>query len=112
MGGTDRVGMIWAVMGCIVGVGISYTGVWVQSLMTATSMLVLINANKFAILFLEVFVMKCKKPLGSFQIIGATVSILAAVLYGKAREAVEKEEAEELELKSLSEDDDEAGSFT
>jgi len=107
----DHWGIAWVTMSCFVGVGISYTGVWVQSLITATSMLVLINANKFAILFLEVFVMNTK-TVGTFQILGATVSILASILYGKAREAVDQDADDDEELKSLTEDDDPDASFT
>jgi len=105
----DRWGQIWVAMSCLVGVGISYTGVWVQSLMSATSMLVLINANKFAILFLEVLVMR-SKTVGTCQILGATLSILFSILYGKAREAVEQDAEDEYdeELKSLTEDEDDA----
>merc|ERR1712117_513436 len=109
----DALGITWITISCFVGVGISYTGVWAQSLISATSFLVLINANKFAILFIEVFVMK-DKTLGVWQLTGATVSILSAVLYGKAREAVEKLEEPkqdiEEELNSVESSGDEESS--
>lgn len=88
----DTWGHIWVIASGFVGVGISFTGIWVQTMISATSFLVLINANKFVVLFLEVFVMK-EKTLGNMQIAGAIVSILACVVYGKAREVVELEEA-------------------
>jgi len=95
----DAWGIVWVTVSCFVGVGISYTGIWVQTMISATSFLVLVNANKFFILFIEVFLMK-EKSLGNMQMVGAAVSILMAVLYGKAREAVEsapKEKSEEAE---------------
>jgi len=73
---------------CIVGVGISYTGIWAQSLISATSFLVLVNANKFVIIFIEVLAMR-KAPLGRLQVIGAVLTIAAAAAYGKARELLE-----------------------
>lgn len=106
--GLDGVGIFWVVISCFVGVGISYTGVWVQSLISATSFLVMVNANKFAILFIEVFIMR-EKTLGKMQLLGATVSIMMAVLYGKAREAAEQtaKGAETGEAESLKESLDE-----
>mmetsp|Transcript_24644 Transcript_24644/g.70916 ORF Transcript_24644/g.70916 Transcript_24644/m.70916 type:complete len:319 (+) Transcript_24644:108-1064(+) len=85
----DTLGIIWVVASCIVGVGISYCGVWAQSLISATSFLVLVNANKFVIIFVEAFGMRTKvlKPI---QIVGAIVAICGGVAYGKAREYVEQ----------------------
>ncbi|CAK0799337.1 unnamed protein product [Prorocentrum cordatum] len=103
VGNLDSVKLFWVISSCFVGAGISYTGVWVASLISATSFLVLINANKFFIIFLEVFVMKSKE-LSTMQIIGATISILAGIAYGKARDAVQAAEKEEVT------DDTETGS--
>jgi len=97
----DTMGIIWVVASCVVGVGISYCGIWAQSMISATSFLVLVNANKFVIIFVEAFAMH-SKVLKPIQIVGAVITILGGVLYGKAREALEesqkqkgKEEAEE-----------------
>jgi hypothetical protein len=90
----DSVKLFWVLSSCFVGAGISYTGVWVTSLISATSFLVLINANKFFIIFLEVGVMKSKE-LSFWQAIGAAISILAGIAYGKARDAVHSVEKEE-----------------
>jgi hypothetical protein len=90
----DSMKVFWVISSCFVGAGISYTGVWVASLISATSFLVLINANKFFIIFLEVFVMKSKE-LSLVQVIGATISILAGIAYGKARDAADVAEEEE-----------------
>jgi len=73
-------------------VGISYTGIWAQSLISATSFLVLVNANKFVIIFLEVLAMH-KAPLGPRQIIGAVITIAAGAAYGKAREMLELQQS-------------------
>jgi hypothetical protein len=90
----DSAKLFWVISSCFVAAGISYTGVWVTSLISATSFLVLINANKFFIIFLEVLVMKSNE-LSLWQGIGATISILAGIAYGKARDAVHSAEEEE-----------------
>jgi len=84
----DIWGGITVASSCIVGVGISYTGIWAQSLISATSFLVLVNANKFVIIFLEVLAMH-KAPLGRWQVIGALLTISAGATYGKARELLQ-----------------------
>jgi hypothetical protein len=83
-------GVTWVILSCLVGVAISYTGIWAQSLISATSFLVLVNANKFVIIFVEAFCLKTK-TLMPIQVVGAIVTILGGVLYGKAREALEAE---------------------
>lgn len=86
----DLMGYVWVILSCFVGCGISYTGVWVQSLISATSFMVLINANKFFIIFLEVFVLK-KKEVTAMQVWGATITILASIAFGKAKALAEQE---------------------
>merc|ERR1719221_134492 len=83
-------GWVWLVLSCLVGVAISYTGIWAQSMISATSFLVLVNANKFVIIFIEAFCLKTKS-LAPIQIVGACVTIIGGVLYGKAREQIEAE---------------------
>merc|ERR1719456_2140571 len=61
LAGLSGTALFWIVVSCAVGVGISYTGIWAQSMISATTFLVLVNVNKFAIIFLEVFVMKSKE---------------------------------------------------
>jgi len=90
-------GIVWVVLSCMVGVAISYTGIWAQSLISATSFLVLVNANKFVIIFIEAFCLKTK-TLAPIQVVGAIVTILGGVLYGKAREALEAESREKVPL--------------
>jgi len=93
----DAWGKTYVILTCIVGLGISYTGIWAQSLISATSFLVLVNANKFFIIFLEAYVMKTKN-LTPVQIAGATISIIGGIAYGKARQAVEASEDEKKKL--------------
>jgi len=87
----DGAGVAWVLASCVAGCGISFTGIWVTSLISATSFLVLINTSKFAVLLLEVFFMKTKHPLTQVQIAGVIVIILAGAIYGKARRDVEEQ---------------------
>jgi hypothetical protein len=90
----DHMGMCWVFTSCVVGVGISYCGIWAQSLISATSFLVLVNANKFFIIFLETFVMGTKS-MTPIQVLGATIAVLAAAAYGEARSQAESEKRNE-----------------
>jgi len=90
LGELSVMGYVWVIASCVVGVAISYTGIWAQSLISATSFLVLVNANKFVIIFVEAFCLKTKS-LTAIQIVGACVTILGGVLYGRARDALEQE---------------------
>lgn len=92
--GLSNMDVFWVVASCIVSVGISYTGIWAQSLVSATSFLVLVNANKFFIIFLEAFIMHTK-AMTPTQVIGAIIVIMASVAYGKAREYAEKDKEAE-----------------
>jgi len=74
---------------CIIGLGISYCGIWAQSLISATSFLVMLNANKFFIIGIEAVGLHTKM-LSRVQVIGASFTLLGAVLYGKARQAAEE----------------------
>jgi len=83
----------------IVGCGIAYSGIWTQSLISATSFLVLATSNKFFVVLIEVYVMKTK-TLTKLQLLGAAITILAGVAYGKVREAVELSQRENTEEKN------------
>jgi len=78
---------------CIIGLAISYTSIWAQTLISATSFLVMINANKFVIIAIEAFGMHTR-ALTLHQTVGASLTILGGVLYGKARQAIEQEAEE------------------
>ena len=84
-------------MTCIIGLTISYTSIWAQSLISATSFLVMINANKFVIIGIEAFGMH-SKALNSIQIVGASLTVLGGVCYGKSRQAIEQEVEERKSL--------------
>jgi len=75
---------------CFAGVGLSYTGIWCQSLISATSFLVLINANKFAIVCIEALYLNGAQ-LTWAQVIGALITIFGGVTFGQAREALSTE---------------------
>jgi len=102
----DRAGYFSLFASFVVGVGISYCGIWAQSLISATSFLVLVNANKFVIIFLEVFLIHTKVIHG-IQLFGAMVTIVAGVAYGKAREAQEEEEEAKRKKEELEKEQDE-----
>ena len=76
------------VLSLVLGLTISYTSIWAQSLITATSFLVMTNANKFVILAIEA----CGFNAGmtSIQIAGASLSIVGGLLYGQARQEMEQ----------------------
>jgi len=76
------------VASCIVGTGISFSGAWVQRLISATSFLVLVNVNKFVIIFIEAFVVGTK-VLTLVQVVGAFVVISGGIMYGQSRKRVE-----------------------
>mmetsp|Transcript_51689 Transcript_51689/g.84695 ORF Transcript_51689/g.84695 Transcript_51689/m.84695 type:complete len:317 (+) Transcript_51689:48-998(+) len=80
-------------MTCIIGLTISYTSIWAQSLISATSFLVMINANKFVIIGIEAFGMH-SKALNHIQVLGASLTVLGGVLYGKSRQWIEQEAEE------------------
>jgi len=84
----DHKGVGLVAISCIVSLGISYCGIWAQSLISATSFLVLVNANKFFIIFMETFIMGTKS-MSPIQILGASIAVLAAVAYGEARAQAE-----------------------
>mmetsp|Transcript_33766 Transcript_33766/g.63124 ORF Transcript_33766/g.63124 Transcript_33766/m.63124 type:complete len:318 (-) Transcript_33766:82-1035(-) len=88
---------VYVSLSCIIGLSICYTGIWAQSLISATSFLVMVNANKFAIICIEAFGMHTK-VLTMDQFLGACLSILGGILYGKARSAIEQEVAERKQL--------------
>mmetsp|Transcript_84909 Transcript_84909/g.134443 ORF Transcript_84909/g.134443 Transcript_84909/m.134443 type:complete len:316 (-) Transcript_84909:43-990(-) len=77
----------------VLGLTISYTSIWAQSLISATSFLVMINANKFVIIGIEAFGMH-SKALNHIQVLGASLTVLGGVLYGKSRQWIEQEAEE------------------
>merc|ERR1719188_917418 len=78
----DMLGWFYLLASCLVGVGISFTGILVQGMISATSFLVLVNANKFVIIFIEVAFMHSKKVLTQLQIVGAMLTIVGSCFWG------------------------------
>eukprot|EP00928_Gymnodinium_smaydae_P062038 TRINITY_DN45984_c0_g1_i1.p1 TRINITY_DN45984_c0_g1~~TRINITY_DN45984_c0_g1_i1.p1 ORF type:complete len:345 (+),score=63.04 TRINITY_DN45984_c0_g1_i1:65-1036(+) len=82
---------------CVAGVGIAYTGIWTQSLISATSFLVLATGSKFFVIFIDLFILRTK-VLTPLQILGASITISASVAYGQIRSNIELSEREKEQL--------------
>jgi len=91
----SKLDVFYVAMSCVICLGISYSGVWAQSLISATSFLVMINANKFVIIAFEAFGMR-SKTLSSIQIGGACITICGACFYGRARQKMEDQAQKKL----------------
>ena len=78
--------VIWILCSCFVGTCISFTGIFVQKRISATSFMVLINVNKFGVISLKAFVMRTK-TLSTSQIFGVSVAISGSVRYGQTHQA-------------------------
>jgi len=96
----SNTGLFWVGISCVVGLGISYTGIWAQSLISATSFLVLVNANKFFIIFIEAYFIGTK-VLTPRQMLGAMISITGGIAYALVRQRIEQEAAEQGERQKL-----------
>lgn len=88
-------GMICVLLSCIVSICISYTGVWAQSLISATSFLMLVNANKFILIFAEVFLMQ-NRVVNQLQLVGALMTVFCSLLYGHSRCVEVRDQAQSL----------------
>lgn len=82
-------GKVNVALSCVLGMAISYTSIWAQSLITATSFLVMTNANKFIIIAVEAWGMH--STMTPVQVCGASMTILGGLFYGKARQEIEQE---------------------
>eukprot|EP00927_Polykrikos_kofoidii_P010511 TRINITY_DN1443_c0_g1_i10.p1 TRINITY_DN1443_c0_g1~~TRINITY_DN1443_c0_g1_i10.p1 ORF type:complete len:340 (-),score=58.68 TRINITY_DN1443_c0_g1_i10:35-1054(-) len=85
---------LWVGSSCLVGVGISFTAIWTQSVISATSMLILTNANKFVVMLLEIWVMPELHRVTPRQSVGAAIAIIATLLYAHFREKESSMEAQ------------------
>merc|ERR1712062_145268 len=93
----QKLDIFFILLSCIVAVGISFCAIWAQSLISATSMLVLTNSNKFVVIILEVYVMPDKSNLTHMQTSGAMLTIVATMLYAMARDFEEQQKRENAE---------------
>mmetsp|Transcript_59736 Transcript_59736/g.159000 ORF Transcript_59736/g.159000 Transcript_59736/m.159000 type:complete len:240 (-) Transcript_59736:35-754(-) len=94
-----REGAFWILGSCVVGTAISFSGVWVQQQISATSFLVLVNVNKFGIIFVEAFFMG-SGPLPLLRACGASTAIVGGALYASAQAAPALKEAPPVEPRS------------
>mmetsp|Transcript_3014 Transcript_3014/g.8712 ORF Transcript_3014/g.8712 Transcript_3014/m.8712 type:complete len:316 (-) Transcript_3014:130-1077(-) len=78
--------MWWILCSCVVGTSLSFTAVNVQAHISATSFLVLVNVNKFGIIFCEGFI--GARRLTFIQMLGAVIALSAGMVYGQARNAL------------------------
>mmetsp|Transcript_20434 Transcript_20434/g.59221 ORF Transcript_20434/g.59221 Transcript_20434/m.59221 type:complete len:344 (-) Transcript_20434:403-1434(-) len=85
----DRDGELAVSASCVLTCGISLSGVWLQSLISATSVLVMKNAARFIIVLLEIFFLPSGQGLSHRQFIGVCITIIAGMLYGMARREIE-----------------------
>lgn len=77
-------GHVWVALSCAVGIGMGYVSIWSQSHISATSFLVLMNANKFIIIFLEAFCLSATPPT-PVQTASACVAVLGGICYSNSR---------------------------
>lgn len=75
---------------CVMGVGISFLGVHAQSMISATSFLVLVNANTFVIMLLGPVALH-EPPEDAYQIVGAVIVVLSCIKYGLCRQRSQEE---------------------
>jgi len=94
------------VLSCLTGVAIGWAGVNVQYYLTATSFLVLINLNKFIVIFVAMAFMS--EPSSWQSILGCMIAITGGLGYAFARQALnDKQKAEAKKAKEA--EDAEAG---
>ena len=81
-------GGAWALVGlsCINGVAISYAGLRVQQLVTATSFMVLTNVNKFIVILFGALVLH--EPLTPLAALGMLLAIGGGLAYAKVRQQI------------------------
>ena len=71
------------------GTAISFSGLSVQKHISATSFLVLVNFNKFGIVFVEAFLMG-SRPLPLLCLCGASTAVVGGALYAGAQTAADE----------------------
>jgi len=76
-------GMVLVLLSCVNGLAISYAGLRVQQLVTATTFMVLTNVNKFAVILFGVVVLH--DQLSLLSAVGVALAMGGGLWYGKAR---------------------------
>merc|ERR1711920_936143 len=91
-------------LSCLNGVAISYAGLRVQQLVTATTFMVLTNVNKFIVVLFGVIALR--EALSPISAIGVILAIGGGLMYARARQqlAASPQPLPKEELKGLMEE--------
>ena len=81
-------GAILVLTSCINGLAISYAGLRVQQMVTATSFMVLTNVNKFVVILFGVLVLK--DELTALSTLGVLLAMGGGLWYGRARSRMQE----------------------
>eukprot|EP00927_Polykrikos_kofoidii_P072580 TRINITY_DN68680_c0_g1_i1.p1 TRINITY_DN68680_c0_g1~~TRINITY_DN68680_c0_g1_i1.p1 ORF type:complete len:401 (+),score=64.92 TRINITY_DN68680_c0_g1_i1:142-1203(+) len=76
---------MWVLLSCVTAVAVSFTSVWLQSLVTATSMLTLMNTNNFIVFLIQVHDNVGVRHFTNMQALGTIVAVFGSVLYVRVR---------------------------
>jgi len=74
---------LYLLLSCVVGCAISYTGLWLQRLVTATSFMVIGSVNKLVVVVCGILVYA--DAAGPISILGAALSVGGAYAYGRLK---------------------------
>ena len=85
-------GVALVLITCLNGLAISYAGLKVQQMVTATTFMVLTNVNKFVVIFFGVVALGDALSLPS--LLGVCLALGGGVWYGRARARVQRREEE------------------
>ena len=91
-GALSQHGQLMIVLSCLNGVAISYAGLRVQQLVTATTFMVLTNVNKFLVIIFGVMVLK--DELTALGTVGVGLAMGGGLWYAQARKRISEAEAE------------------
>ena len=91
-GALSQHGQLMIVLSCLNGVAISYAGLRVQQLVTATTFMVLTNVNKFLVIIFGVMVLK--DELTALGTVGVGLAMGGGLWYAQARKRSSEAEAE------------------
>ncbi|CAK9048374.1 unnamed protein product [Durusdinium trenchii] len=71
--------LIFMGISCVVAAAISYANIWCQSLISATSMLILVNLTRFLVILLDATLLHTDR-LSTLQLLGALITVLGGAL--------------------------------
>eukprot|EP00913_Durusdinium_trenchii_P021552 g20254.t1 len=70
--------LIFMGISCVVAAAISYANIWCQSLISATSMLILVNLTRFLVILLDATLLHTDR-LSTLQLLGALITVLGGM---------------------------------